>query len=200
MIKDERVSKIVNEILEKEMNKTKEEYLKFEKFTITTTGRTLDTDCRNILLLSPMYLLEYIDNVEKSTTYNEEEKEIIHNTQKQLERWISVYESENIVEECYEYLRQEKEKINNRFKEKTKKIGNEESILKASAKIGGVALRNLQRKNNNLEGKIEEYNYDIDLLSMICEYDEIVKKQELIEEYLEQNYIEENENNEEEEM
>ena len=83
--------------------------------------------------------------------------------------------------------------MDNDFKERTRNKGSEETLLLASAKIGGIALRNLQRENNNLEGNIEEYPYTTEELEMIDKFSEITKKQEIIEEYVEQNYSEEDE-------
>lgn len=199
MIKDERVSKIVNEVLEKERDKTVEAFLKVEKLNREITGRCIEMDYRSMILLYPTILLEYVDNIEKSITYNEKQGNVIKKAQSQLERWISIYESSNVVEESYEYLRQEKAKLEDDFKEKMKSSGQEESILRASAKIGGVALRNLQRENNNLDGEIEKYPYTKEQLEMIDEYNTIIKKQEILEEYAEQNYTEENEENEDDE-
>ena len=193
MIKDKRVSEIINEILKKEMNKTIESFVQVEKVNKEITGRSLEMDYKNMVLLYPSILLEYVDNLEKNTTYNEEQGNIIKNAQKQLENWISIYESPNIVSECYEYLIQEKNKLDNDFKEKTRNKGLEESLLVASAKIGGIALRNLQRENNNLDGEIEKYPYTKEKLEMIDKFSEITKKLEIIEEYVELNYTEEDE-------
>ncbi len=193
MIKDKRVSEIINEILKKEMNKTIEAIIQVEKLNKEITGRSLEMDYKNMVLLYPSILLEYVDNIEKNITYNEEQGKIIKKAQNQLENWISIYESPNIVSECYEYLIQEKNKLDNDFKERTRNKGSEETLLLASAKIGGIALRNLQRENNNLEGNIEEYPYTTEELEMIDKFSEITKKQEIIEEYVEQNYSEEDE-------
>lgn len=193
MIKDKRVSEIINEILKKEMNKTIESFVQVEKVNKEITGRSLEMDYKNMVLLYPSILLEYVDNIEKNITYNEEQGKIIKKAQNQLENWISIYESPNIVSECYEYLIQEKNKLDNDFKERTRNKGSEETLLLASAKIGGIALRNLQRENNNLEGNIEEYPYTTEELEMIDKFSEITKKQEIIEEYVEQNYSEEDE-------
>ena len=193
MIKDKRVSEIINEILKKEMNKTIEAIIQVEKLNKEITGRSLEMDYKNMVLLYPSILLEYVDNIEKNITYNEEQGKIIKKAQNQLENWISIYESPNIVSECYEYLIQEKNKLDNDFKERTRNKGSEETLLLASAKIGGIALRNLQRENNNLEGDIEEYPYTTEELEMIDKFSEITKKQEIIEEYVEQNYSEEDE-------
>lgn len=193
MIKDKRVSEIINEILKKEMNKTIEAIIQVEKLNKEITGRSLEMDYKNMVLLYPSILLEYVDNIEKNITYNEEQGKIIKKAQNQLENWISIYESPNIVSECYEYLIQEKNKLDNNFKERTRNKGSEETLLLASAKIGGIALRNLQRENNNLEGNIEEYPYTTEELEMIDKFSEITKKQEIIEEYVEQNYSEEDE-------
>lgn len=192
-IKDKRVSEIINEILKKEMNKTIEAIIQVEKLNKEITGRSLEMDYKNMVLLYPSILLEYVDNIEKNITYNEEQGKIIKKAQNQLENWISIYESPNIVSECYEYLIQEKNKLDNDFKERTRNKGSEETLLLASAKIGGIALRNLQRENNNLEGNIEEYPYTTEELEMIDKFSEITKKQEIIEEYVEQNYSEEDE-------
>ena len=193
MINDKRVSEIINEILKKEMNKTIEAIIQVEKLNKEITGRSLEMDYKNMVLLYPSILLEYVDNIEKNITYNEEQGKIIKKAQNQLENWISIYESPNIVSECYEYLIQEKNKLDNDFKERTRNKGSEETLLLASAKIGGIALRNLQRENNNLEGNIEEYPYTTEELEMIDKFSEITKKQEIIEEYVEQNYSEEDE-------
>ena len=193
MINDKRVSEIINDILKKEMNKTIEKFTQLEEVNKEITGRSLEMDYKNMVLLYPSILLEYVDNLEKTITYNEKQGEIIKNTQKQLENWISIYESPNIVSECYEYLIQEKNKLDSYFKEITRNKGLEESLLLASAKIGGIALRNLQRENNNLDGKYEEYPYSKEELEMIDKFGEITKKQEIIEEYVELNYIEEDE-------
>lgn len=193
MIKDKRVSEIINEILKKEMNKTIEAIIQVEKLNKEITGRRLEMDYKNMILLYPIILLEYVDNIEKSITCNEEQGNIIKKAQNQLEKWISMYESPKIVSECYEYLIQEKNKLDNDFKERTRNKGSEETLLLASAKIGGIALRNLQRENNNLEGNIEEYPYTTEELEMIDKFSEITKKQEIIEEYVEQNYSEEDE-------
>ena len=193
MIKDKRVSEIINEILKKEMNKTIEAIIQVEKLNKEITGRSLEMDYKNMVLLYPSILLEYVDNIEKNITYNEEQGEIIKKAQNQLENWISIYESPNIVSESYEYLIQEKNKLDNDFKAKTRNKGLEESLLLASAKIGGITLRNLQRESNNLEGNIEEYPYTTEELEMIDKFSEITKKQEIIEEYVEQNYSEEDE-------
>ena len=99
MIKDKRVSEIINEILKKEMNKTIESFVQVEKVNKEITGRSLEMDYKNMVLLYPSILLEYVDNLEKNTTYNEEQGNIIKNAQKQLENWISIYESANIVSE-----------------------------------------------------------------------------------------------------
>lgn len=193
MIKDKRVSEIINEVLKKELNKTIESFVQAEKVNKEITGRSLEMDHKNMVLLYPSILLEYVDNLEKNTTYNEEQGNIIKNAQKQLENWISIYESPNMVSECYEYLIQEKNKLDNNFKEKTRNKGLEESLLVASAKIGGIALRNLQRENNNLDGEIEKYPYTKEELEMIDKFSEITKKLEIIEEYVELNYTEEDE-------
>ena len=193
MIKDKRVSEIINEILKKEMNITIEKITQFEKLNKEITGTNLEMDYKNMILLYPTILLEYVDNIEKNITYNEEQGNIIKEAQNQLEKWISIYESPNIVSESYEYLIQEKNKLDNDFKERTRNKGLEESLLFASAKIGGIALRNLQRENNNLDGDIEEYPYTKEELEMIDKFSEITEKQEILEEYVELNYSEEDE-------
>ena len=193
MINDKRVSEIINEILKKEMNITIEKITQFEKLNKEITGTNLEMDYKNMILLYPTILLEYVDNIEKNITYNEEQGNIIKEAQNQLEKWISIYESPNIVSESYEYLIQEKNKLDNDFKERSRNKGLEESLLFASAKIGGIALRNLQRENNNLDGNIEEYPYTKEELEMIDKFSEITEKQEILEEYVELNYSEEDE-------
>lgn len=193
MIKDKRVSEIINEILKNEMNKTIEAIIQVEKLNKEITGRRLEMDYKNMILLYPIILLEYVDNIEKSITCNEEQGNIIKKAQNQLEKWISMYESPKIVSECYEYLIQERNKFDNDFKERTRNKGTEESLLFASAKIGGIAVRNLQRENNNLDGNIEEYPYTKEELDMIDKFKEINKKIDALNEYMELNYTEEDE-------
>lgn len=77
MIKDERVSKIINEVLKKERDKTVETFLKVEKLNREITGRWIEMNYRSMILLYPTILLEYIDNIEKSITYNEEQGSVI---------------------------------------------------------------------------------------------------------------------------
>ena len=103
MINDKRVSEIINEILKKEMNITIEKITQFEKLNKEITGTNLEMDYKNMILLYPTILLEYVDNIEKNITYNEEQGNIIKEAQNQLEKWISIYESPNIVSESYEY-------------------------------------------------------------------------------------------------
>ncbi len=193
MIKDKRVSEIINEILKNEMNKTIEAIIQVEKLNKEITGRRLEMDYKNMILLYPIILLEYVDNIEKSITCNEEQGNIIKKAQNQLEKWISMYESPKIVSECYEYLIKERNKFDNDFKERTRNKGSEESLLFASAKIGGIAVRNLQRENNNLDGNIEEYPYTKEELDMIDKFKEINKKIDALNEYMELNYTEEDE-------
>lgn len=193
MIKDKRVSEIINEILKNEMNKTIEAIIQVEKLNKEITGRSLEMDYKNMILLYPIILLEYVDNIEKSITCNEEQGNIIKKAQNQLEKWISMYESPKIVSECYEYLIKERNKFDNDFKERTRNKGSEESLLFASAKIGGIAVRNLQRENNNLDGNIEEYPYTKEELDMIDKFKEINKKIDALNEYMELNYTEEDE-------
>lgn len=181
MIKNERVSEIVNEVLKEENDKTIEAFLQVEKIA----GRNINIDYKSMLLVCPMLILEYVDNIEKTINYNEKQEKIIKETQKQLERWISIYEGKNIIEDCYKYLEQKKQAMDTKFREQTKNKGQEESLLKAGAKVGGIALRNLQRENNNLDGDMEEYPYTESELKMIEEYNNIIKKQEILEEYME---------------
>ena len=175
------------------MYKTIEAIIQVEKLNKEITGRRLEMDYKNMILLYPIILLEYVDNIEKSITCNEEQGNIIKKAQNQLEKWISMYESPKIVSECYEYLIQERNKFDNDFKERTRNKGSEESLLFASAKIGGIAVRNLQRENNNLDGNIEEYPYTKEELDMIDKFKEINKKIDALNEYMELNYTEEDE-------
>ena len=56
MIKDKRVSEIINEILKKEMNKTIEAIIQVEKLNKEITGRSLEMDYKNMVLLYPSIL------------------------------------------------------------------------------------------------------------------------------------------------
>lgn len=198
MIKDKKISKIVNEVLKYEKDKTVDAFLQVEKLNREITGNSINMDYRNMVLLYPKIMLEYVENIEKTINLDQEQSKIIEKAQKQLERWITIYEGKNIIENCYEYLQQEKEKIDQEFRKQSRKKEQEETLLKASARVGGIALRNLQRENNNLDGEIEEYPYSKEELKMIDKFSEITKKQELLEEYNELYY--EGENEEDDEM
>lgn len=158
MIKDERVSKIVNEILKEEMNETIRTFMEVEKVNREITGRRVKMDYKSMILLYPTTLLEYVENVERSIAYNEEQGNVIKKAQIQLEKWISIYESTDIVEESYEYLRQEKFELENELKKQ---------------------MKNKEQK---------EYPYTKEQLEIIDKYNSIIKKQEILEEYAEQNY------------
>ena len=86
MINDKRVSEIINEILKKEMNITIEKITQFEELNKEITGTNLEMDYKNMILLYPTILLEYVDNMEKNITYNEEQGNIIKEAQKQLRK------------------------------------------------------------------------------------------------------------------
>ena len=84
MIKDERVSKIVNEILKKEMNETIRTFMEVEKVNREITGRCVKMDYKSMILLYPTTLLEYVENIERSIAYNEEQGNVIKKAQSQL--------------------------------------------------------------------------------------------------------------------
>lgn len=197
MINDERVSRIINQILNYENIETAEQFVKFERFEREELGRYFDdSNIRSILLLTPVNLLEYVDKVKKITSYNEEQEKLIEKTQRKLEKWIALYEG-NTFTECYEYLLQKKAELSAKFKEETKKDEKEEDLLLASAKIGGIAVRNLQRKNNNLDGEYEEYPYSDKQIRIIDKYVDINRALEIMDTYTEQNDLEDADEEEE---
>lgn len=55
MIKDKRVSEIINEVLKKELNKTIESFVQAEKVNKEITGRSLEMDYKNMVLLYQFY-------------------------------------------------------------------------------------------------------------------------------------------------
>ena len=50
-----------------------------------------------------------------------------------------------------------------------------QDIITATAIVGGIDLRNLQRENKNLTGEKEEYPYNDEQLKMIDQYNKIEK-------------------------
>ena len=55
MIKDKRVSEIINEILKKEMNKTIEAIIQVEKLNKEITGRSLEMDYKKYGFIVSIY-------------------------------------------------------------------------------------------------------------------------------------------------
>lgn len=60
-------------------------------------------------------------------------------------------------------------------------------IMIAGTILGGIELRNEQRKNNNLKGKKEEFPYTEEQIKMIDRYYELERKQEKLSNQIEEN-------------
>ena len=84
----------------------------------------------------------------------------------------------------------------NDIKEYFKNTSSEEtysSIMVASSILGGIDLRNLQRENGKIDGEKEIYPYTNEQIKMIDKYSRLQETVDIIEQYAEQNFSEENE-------
>ena len=117
--------------------------------------------------------------------------------EKKIADWIALYEGDTPIE-CYKYLEKKMKELDKIFRKQTKKVGEEKSLQLAGAKVAGIELRNLQRENNNLEGEIEKIPYTKEQEEMIDNYYRMERALETLDKYLEENY--EQQNDEEEEM
>ena len=63
----------------------------------------------------------------------------------------------------------------------------------ASSILGGIDLRNLQRENDKIDGEKEIYPYTNEQIKMIDRYSRLQETVDIIEQYAEQNFSEENE-------
>lgn len=198
MIRDEKVSKIINEILLHENIETANKFFDFERFEREVLGRYFDdSNIRTTLLLTPKELLKYVENTKKVATCNKKEEKIIETAIKKIENWIALYEGDTPIE-CYKYLEKKMKELDKIFRKQTKKVGEEESLQLAGAKVAGIELRNLQRENNNLEGELEKIPYTKEQEEMIDNYYRMQKAIETLDKYLEENY--EQQEDDEEEM
>ena len=63
----------------------------------------------------------------------------------------------------------------------------------ASSILGGIDLRNLQRENGKIDGEKEIYQYTNEQIKMIDRYIRLQETVDIIEQYAEQNFSEEDE-------
>lgn len=188
MIKNEKVSKIVNEILLHENIETARKFFEFERFEREVLGRYFDdSNIRTTLLLTPKDLLKYVENTKRVATCNKKEEKLMEETKQKIENWITLYEGDTPIE-CYKYLEKKMKGLDEVFRKQTKKEGKEESLQLAGAKVAGIELRNLQRENNNLDGKIEKIPYTKEQQEMIDKYYEMERALETLDKYLEEIY------------
>ncbi|MBP3595900.1 MAG: hypothetical protein J6J60_00650 [Clostridia bacterium] len=198
MITDEKVSKIINEILLHENIETACKFFDFERFEREVLGRYFDdSNIRTTLLLTPKNLLKYVENTKRVATCSKKEEKLIEETKKKIEDWITLYEGDTTIE-CYKYLEKKMKELDKIFRKQTKKAGKEESLQLAGAKVAGIELRNLQRENNNLDGEIEKIPYTKEQEEMIDNYYKMERALEILDKYLEENY--EQQEDDEEEM
>lgn len=64
------------------------------------------------------------------------------------------------------------------------------SIMVAGTILGGIDLRNMQRENDKLNGKMEKYPYNAEQIQMIDKYNRLQDTIDKIERFVELNYIE----------
>lgn len=136
-------------------------------------------------------------------------KEIQNTDKRQREGEAQIYESKfdlDDTREFYDDILDKIDKLSEEFKNITlkddklkeyfKNTSSEEtysSIMVASSILGGIDLRNLQRENGKIDGEKEIYPYTNEQIKMIDKYSRLQETVDIIEQYAEQNFSEENE-------
>ena len=136
-------------------------------------------------------------------------KEIQNTDKRQREGEAQIYESKFDLDDTREFyddildridkLREEFKNItltDNKLKEHFKNTSSEEtyfSIMVASSILGGIDLRNLKRENGKIVGEKEVYPYTNEQIKMIDRYSRLQETVDIIEQYAEQNFSEEDE-------
>lgn len=136
-------------------------------------------------------------------------KEIQNTDKRQREGEAKIYESKFDLDDTREFyddildridkLREEFKNItltDNKLKEHFKNTSSEEtyfSIMVASSILGGIDLRNLKRENGKIVGEKEVYPYTNEQIKMIDRYSRLQETVDIIEQYAEQNFSEEDE-------
>lgn len=136
-------------------------------------------------------------------------KEIQNTDKRQREGEAKIYESKfdlDDTREFYDDILDKIDKLSEEFKNITlkddklkeyfKNTSSEEtysSIMVASSILGGIDLRNLQRENGKIDGEKEIYPYTNEQIKMIDRYSRLQETVDIIEQYAEQNFSEEDE-------
>lgn len=136
-------------------------------------------------------------------------KEIQNTDKRQREGEAQIYESKfdlDDTREFYDDILDKIDKLSEEFKNITlkddklkeyfKNTSSEEtysSIMVASSILGGIDLRNLQRENGKIDGEKEIYPYTNEQIKMIDKYSRLQETVDIIEQYAEQNFSEEDE-------
>lgn len=136
-------------------------------------------------------------------------KEIQNTDKRQREGEAKIYESKfdlDDTREFYDDILDKIDKLSEEFKNITlkddklkeyfKNTSSEEtysSIMVASSILGGIDLRNLQRENGKIDGEKEIYPYTNEQIKMIDKYSRLQETVDIIEQYAEQNFSEEDE-------
>lgn len=136
-------------------------------------------------------------------------KEIQNTDKRQREGEAKIHESKfdlDATREFYDDILDKIDKLSEEFKNITlkddklkeyfKNTSSEEtysSIMVASSILGGIDLRNLQRENGKIDGEKEIYPYTNEQIKMIDRYSRLQETVDIIEQYAEQNFSEEDE-------
>lgn len=136
-------------------------------------------------------------------------KEIQNTDKRQREGEAQIYESKfdlDDTREFYDDILDKIDKLSEEFKNITlkddklkeyfKNTSSEEtysSIMVASSILGGIDLRNLQRENDKIDGEKEIYPYTNEQIKMIDRYSRLQETVDIIEQYAERNFSEEDE-------
>ena len=136
-------------------------------------------------------------------------KEIQNTDKRQREGEAQIYESKFDLDDTREFYDDILDKIDklseefknitlkdDKLKEHFKNTSSEETyfnIMVASSILGGIDLRNLQRENDKIDGEKEIYPYTNEQIKMIDRYSRLQETVDIIEQYAEQNFSEEDE-------
>lgn len=176
---NEQDEKIYTENIKYEQELIKEKQSLEEKVNKPFKNFTIDEDCMEkfengeyCYLKSLRLLVDEKEEREKSLKIYKENLKIAEENKFKLQREYRMKLNS---------LKQGFKKITLNDKELAKYFSNDVSankyqdIITATAIVGGIDLRNLQRENKNLTGEKEEYPYNDEQLKMIDQYNKIEK-------------------------
>ena len=176
---NEQDEKIYTENIKYEQELIKEKQSLEEKVNKPFKNFTIDEDCMEkfengeyCYLKSLRLLVDEKEEREKSLKIYKENLKIAEENKFKLQREYRMKLNS---------LKQGFKEITLNDKELAKYFSNDVSankyqdIITATAIVGGIDLRNLQRENKNLTGEKEEYPYNDEQLKMIDQYNKIEK-------------------------